>query len=58
MQDKAASNYTLHGHRDGDCTECPGQKFYELVRTWPHYGGQLPRNCSKAAGLSQSQTPP
>jgi N-acetylmuramoyl-L-alanine amidase len=39
---KLATNYTLHGHRDGGRTTCPGQKLYDLIRTWPHYGGPLP----------------
>jgi peptidoglycan recognition protein len=31
------STYTLKGHRDGCSTECPGQSFYNLIRTWPNY---------------------
>jgi len=37
--------YILHGHRDGGCTECPGQTFYDLIRTWPNYGGTMPGSC-------------
>lgn len=37
--------YTLHGHRDGGCTECPGQAFYNIIRTWPRYGGKLAGSC-------------
>ena len=46
VKGKTATNYTLHGHRDGGCTECPGEKLYELIRTWSHYGGKLPHNCT------------
>jgi N-acetylmuramoyl-L-alanine amidase len=42
---KVSSSYTLHGHRDGVCTECPGDTFYALLETWPNYGGQLPGGC-------------
>jgi N-acetylmuramoyl-L-alanine amidase len=42
---KLSSNYSLHGHRDGTCTECPGNTFYATIRTWPRYGGQLAGGC-------------
>ncbi|XP_064614109.1 peptidoglycan-recognition protein SC2-like [Liolophura sinensis] len=35
---KVTSTYTLKGHRDVRPTECPGQKLYDVIRTWPHYG--------------------
>ncbi|XP_064611539.1 peptidoglycan-recognition protein SD-like isoform X2 [Liolophura sinensis] len=35
---KVIKNYSLKGHRDVSSTECPGQKLYDLIRTWPHYG--------------------
>lgn len=38
---KLSSAYTLHGHRDGMPTSCPGNAFYSLIRTWPRYGGKL-----------------
>jgi N-acetylmuramoyl-L-alanine amidase len=44
-QGKLSAAYTLHGHRDGGCTDCPGQAFYDLINTWPHYGGVLPGSC-------------
>jgi len=37
MQDKVSSRYTLHGHKDGGITICPGQALYNEIRTWPHY---------------------
>jgi peptidoglycan recognition protein len=30
-------NYELFGHRDGRCTECPGDAFYAEIQTWPPY---------------------
>ena len=42
LQGKSAKNYTLHGHRDGGSTACPGQKLYDHIKKWPHYGGKLP----------------
>ncbi len=34
---KIRSDYILYGHRDVTATTCPGDKFYELIQTWPHY---------------------
>ncbi|KAK0049828.1 peptidoglycan recognition protein [Biomphalaria pfeifferi] len=34
---KLRSDYTLRGHRDVGATECPGNAFYPLIKTWPHY---------------------
>ena len=34
---KITPNYTLRGHRDVGQTACPGDKLYELIKTWPHY---------------------
>ena len=34
---KLRSNYILRGHRDMVSTDCPGQKLYDLIQTWPHY---------------------
>ncbi|CAL8105787.1 unnamed protein product [Calicophoron daubneyi] len=30
--------YKLLGHRDVGNTSCPGDAFYEVIKTWPHYG--------------------
>lgn len=35
--------YRLHGHRDANCTSCPGNALYAIIRKWPHYGGRAPR---------------
>lgn len=42
---KISGSYTLHGHRDGVCTDCPGTAFYNLIKTWPRYGGRLSGGC-------------
>ena len=26
--------YQLKGHRDGSATSCPGDLFYNLIKTW------------------------
>ena len=56
VQGKTATNYTLHGHRDAGCTDCPGQKLYDLIRTWPHYAGKLPHNCSAQVNHDSRQS--
>jgi peptidoglycan recognition protein len=42
---KLSSSYSLHGHRDGTCTSCPGNALYATIKTWPRYGGPLPGSC-------------
>jgi N-acetylmuramoyl-L-alanine amidase len=42
---KLSRSMSLHGHRDGVCTDCPGQTFYNLLTTYPSYGGPLPGGC-------------
>lgn len=32
-----SKNYILKGHRQVNKTACPGNSFYELVKTWPNY---------------------
>ena len=42
MQDKLRrETFTVHGHRDGGRTACPGDTYYELIQDWPNYGGSL-----------------
>ncbi|XP_069499266.1 peptidoglycan recognition protein 1-like [Ambystoma mexicanum] len=31
------SNYVLKGHRNVSPTSCPGNSFYNLIRTWPRF---------------------
>lgn len=31
------SNYILKGHRNVSPTSCPGNSFYNLIRTWPRF---------------------
>lgn len=38
---KIDPRYSLHGHRDGDCTACPGDRLYDVIKKWAHYGGRL-----------------
>ncbi|CAL8105813.1 unnamed protein product [Calicophoron daubneyi] len=30
--------YNVLGHRDVGNTSCPGDAFYEIIKTWPDYG--------------------
>ncbi|XP_042207761.1 peptidoglycan-recognition protein SC2-like isoform X2 [Homarus americanus] len=36
-QGKITQGFEVFGHRDGVCTECPGQMLYEEIQTWPYY---------------------
>jgi len=29
----------IHGHRDQNCTDCPGNKLYEIIKSWKNFGG-------------------
>lgn len=31
--------YQLKGHRDGGATACPGDQFYNLIKTWTNFSG-------------------
>lgn len=33
-------NYQIFGHRDVGNTHCPGERFYQLIRTWPDYSNR------------------
>ncbi|XP_053697051.1 peptidoglycan-recognition protein LB [Sabethes cyaneus] len=35
------SNYTLIGHRQTRPTECPGDRLYTEIQTWPHYSPMM-----------------
>ena len=39
---KLTSDYKLYGHRDVRFCESPGQRFYDLIRTWGHYDPNTP----------------
>jgi hypothetical protein len=30
--------YSLKGHRDGTATSCPGDAFYNLIKSWTNFG--------------------
>uniref|UniRef100_A0A3F2YX68 Peptidoglycan-recognition protein n=1 Tax=Anopheles farauti TaxID=69004 RepID=A0A3F2YX68_9DIPT len=32
-----AQNYTLLGHRQVRSTECPGDRLFEEIKSWPHF---------------------
>ncbi|XP_055607784.1 peptidoglycan-recognition protein LB-like isoform X1 [Uranotaenia lowii] len=32
-----SANYTLIGHRQTRPTECPGDRLYQEIQSWPHY---------------------
>ena len=40
------TGYEMFGHRDGVCTDCPGDNLYIEIQSWPHYSyRQIPVNC-------------
>ena len=52
---KLTSCFNSHGwaafrwfHRDVRSTECPGNKLYELIETWDHFGHSKPVRPTKA----------
>lgn len=36
-----AANYTLIGHRQVRPTECPGDRLFQEIQSWPHYSPML-----------------
>ncbi|KAH6925867.1 hypothetical protein HPB50_011486 [Hyalomma asiaticum] len=40
---KIQKGYSLHGHRDANCTSCPGNSLYAIIKKWPHFKGRLKR---------------
>uniref|UniRef100_L7M9X9 Peptidoglycan-recognition protein n=1 Tax=Rhipicephalus pulchellus TaxID=72859 RepID=L7M9X9_RHIPC len=42
-QGKINKRYSLHGHRDANCTSCPGNLLYAIIRKWAHFKGKLKR---------------
>ncbi|CAF1234774.1 unnamed protein product [Rotaria magnacalcarata] len=41
-----SSTYTLRGHRDLDSTSCPGNAFYNEIKTWTNYRSLVRSNMS------------
>ena len=33
------TTYQLKGNRDGSATDCPGDSFYNLIKTWTNFTG-------------------
>ena len=46
---KITHNYKMYGHRDVRSTECPGNKLYELIETWDHFGHNKPVKPAKGS---------
>ncbi|KAH7972510.1 peptidoglycan-recognition protein SC1a [Rhipicephalus sanguineus] len=42
-QGKIDKRYTLRGHRDANCTSCPGNLLYAIIKKWAHFKGRLKR---------------
>ncbi|XP_071131416.1 peptidoglycan-recognition protein SC2-like isoform X1 [Mytilus edulis] len=34
---KISTSYKLYGHRDTKSTDCPGDKLYDIIKSWPQY---------------------
>lgn len=34
---KISTSYDLYGHRDLKATACPGDKLYDIIKSWPQY---------------------
>ena len=39
---KLTPDYKLYGHRDVAHTNCPGNSFYDVIKTWSHYDSGKP----------------
>lgn len=37
-----SANYTLLGHRQTRSTECPGERLFNEITNWPHFGANVP----------------
>ncbi|XP_065309104.2 peptidoglycan-recognition protein SC2-like [Dermacentor albipictus] len=35
--------YSLHGHRDANCSSCPGNVLYAIIKKWANFKGRLKR---------------
>ncbi|CAN7937004.1 unnamed protein product, partial [Ixodes hexagonus] len=40
-----SKHYSLHGHRNANCTSCPGNALYKLIVKWARFGGNLKKFC-------------
>lgn len=36
-----SANYTLLGHRQARSTECPGDRLFNEISDWPHFGADV-----------------
>lgn len=37
-----STNYTLLGHRQTRITQCPGDRLFNEISNWPHFGVDVP----------------
>lgn len=42
-KNKLVSSYKLFAHRQLIPSESPGAKFYEVIKTWPHWSSDIPQ---------------
>ena len=47
LQGKLSDDWSMHGHRNGMCRECPGDELYTWVQAWSNYGENLPGSCPR-----------
>lgn len=38
---KLSENYKVYGHRQLKATESPGEKLYEIIKTWAHWTAEI-----------------
>ncbi|CAN7944162.1 unnamed protein product [Ixodes hexagonus] len=38
---KISRTHSPHGHRDANCTACPGNMLYNIIKKWARFGGRL-----------------
>lgn len=41
VENKLAANYKLYGHRQLAPFESPGNAFYQVIKTWPHWSDEV-----------------
>lgn len=54
---KVTPDYKLIGHRQARVTECPGQKFYDYLKTLPHWeANPVPRFAASAGSANTTRS--
>ena len=54
---KLTADFKMYGHRDVRPTTCPGEAFYQLIRTWKHYDHNKPVKPTPTPPLGVKPTP-